>query len=186
MGLTTERLVLRDYHLDDYDAVHAFASDPRIATYVEWGPNTEQDSRDFLAICLASQTVTPRTGYMLAITLPETGVIGSVGLTVRADPAGNERRAEIGFTVNADFWGGGYATEAGRALLTFGLDSLGLDRVYATCRPGNIASGKALASMGMQQTGLLKDDKLIRGQWQDSLLFEAVGGQRGGLTSTAN
>ena len=171
MELTTERLVLRDYRLDDFDAIHAFASDPRIATYVEWGPNTEQDSRDFLSACLAAQTVALRTGYTLAITVDGGDPIGSVGLTI---DSANPRLAEIGFTVHPDHWGRGYATESGRALLAFGLDSLGLARVNATCRPGNIASARALASMGMQQTALLKDHKLIRGHWQDSLLFEAT------------
>jgi len=173
MELTTERLVLRDYRLDDFDAVHAFASDPRIATYVEWGPNSEQDSRDFLSAALAAQTVAPRMGYTLAITVDGGDPIGSVGLTI--NPA-SPSRAEIGFTVHADHWGRGYATESGRALLAFGLGSLGLRRINATCRPGNVASARALTSMGMQQTGLLKDHKLIRGQWQDSLLFEAMSG----------
>jgi [ribosomal protein S5]-alanine N-acetyltransferase len=43
--LHTERLILREYDPDDFDAVHAYASDPRVATFVEWGPNQPEDTR---------------------------------------------------------------------------------------------------------------------------------------------
>ncbi|MGO4610693.1 GNAT family N-acetyltransferase, partial [Variovorax sp. 2RAF20] len=69
----------------------------------------------------------------------------------------------------------GYATEAAAALLRFGQETLRLRDITATCRPENTASAKVLEKIGMVQIGSRRADKLIRGQWRDSLVFSAVG-----------
>jgi len=84
-------------------------------------------------------------------------------------------RGELGYVIDADFWGHGYATEAAAALLRFGQGTLRLRDITATCRPENTASAKVLEKIGMIQVGLRRADKLIRGRWRDSLVFSAVG-----------
>ncbi len=59
-------------------------------------------------------------------------------------------------------------------MLRFAREDLGLERVEATCRPGNVASQRVLRRIGMQQEGLLRSHVLIRGHREDSLLFAAV------------
>lgn len=125
-----------------------------------------QDTIDFLSYCTTSAHAVPRTGYSLAIAVAGGAVIGSVGLTVH-----HETRAEIGYTINPTHWGMGYATEAAKALLDFGFSDLGVERITATCRPENVASAGVLSKLGMTQTGRLKNDRLIRGVWLDSLVF---------------
>ncbi|SDL29505.1 Protein N-acetyltransferase, RimJ/RimL family [Arthrobacter sp. ov407] len=168
MELQTERLLLRDYTLDDSAAVHSFASDVRIAEYVEWGPNTADDTREFLELCVAAQRGAIRTNFTLAVTLPSGDPFGSVGLAVDRD------RGELGYVIDADHWGRGYATEAAASLLRFGKETLRLRDITATCRPENSASARVLEKIGMLQVGLRRADKLIRGQWRDSLVFSAV------------
>ena len=68
MELTTSRLLLREYTAGDFDAVHSFAADPRTLIFVEWGPNSEQDTRDFLDFATTTARATPRIGFTLAIT----------------------------------------------------------------------------------------------------------------------
>jgi RimJ/RimL family protein N-acetyltransferase len=165
MQLHTERLLLRDYTLDDFDAVHVFASDPRIAEFVEWGPNDVADTQRFLVACSSAQTEPQRTKFTLAITVPEGGPIGSVSLSLVSG------KGELGYVVAADCWGRGYATEASKAMLMFGMKDLGLPEITATCRPENVASARVLEKIGMSRIGLRKADKLIRGQWRDSLVF---------------
>lgn len=178
MELTTERLVLREYTPSDFAAVHAFASDPRTSTFVEWGPNSEQDSRDFLEYCAKTAREVPRTGRTLAITLAG-AAIGSIGLTVQPRAARHGAiEAELGYTLHPDRWGRGYATEAARALVDFGFSQLHLTLITATCRPENVASAGVLRKLGMDQVGHLKNDRLIRGTWLDTLVFaiDAAGG----------
>jgi len=179
MKLTTGRLVLREYAAADFDAVHAFASDPRSSEFMDWGPNSEQDTREFVDFCQACARAIPRTGYTLALTLRSTGLLfGSVSLTVhgahqarpgRRGPA--VREGEIGYTLHPDHWGHGYATEAARCLAGFGFSELGLGRITATCRPENVASAAVLQKLGMDQVGHRTNDRLIHGRWMDSLVF---------------
>src|SRR5207253_10518694 len=46
MHLQTPRLFLRDFTLDDFTAVHAYASLQETVRFMEWGPNTEEPTRD--------------------------------------------------------------------------------------------------------------------------------------------
>jgi hypothetical protein len=46
--LGTTRLRFRDFELEDYPAIHAFATDLTVVNYVEWGPNTPQETEAFL------------------------------------------------------------------------------------------------------------------------------------------
>ncbi len=169
MELQTERLLPREYTVDDFAAVHSFASDVRIAEYVDWGPNTTGDTQDFLERCEAAQRGAVRTSFTLAVTFPGGDPFGSAGLTV------DRGRGELGYVISADRWGRGYATEAAASLLRFGKETLGLQTITATCRPENAASARVLEKIGMVQIGLRTADKLIRGQWRDSLVFSAVG-----------
>ncbi|MBD1540616.1 GNAT family N-acetyltransferase [Arthrobacter sp. S13_S34] len=165
MQLHTKRLLLREYRMGDLDAVHAFASDQRVAEFVEWGPNTMADTKKFLEACVSAQGDRQRTNFTLAITVPEGDPIGSVSLTLVSG------KGEIGYVIAPDYWGRGYATEASRSLLRFGMEELGLSEFTATCRPENVASSRVLEKVGMSRVGLRKSDKLIRGQWRDSLVF---------------
>ena len=169
MELQTDRLLLREYTLDDFAAVHSFASDLRIAEYVDWGPNTTGETLEFLKMCSAAQHGSNRTNFTLAVTFPRGEPFGSVGLGI------DRGRGELGYVIDADHWGHGYATEAAAALLRFGQETLRLRDITATCRPENTASAKVLEKIGMVQIGSRRADKLIRGQWRDSLVFSAVG-----------
>jgi RimJ/RimL family protein N-acetyltransferase len=46
--LETERLILRRFTPDDFDAVHSWGSNPMNTRYMSWGPNAESDTRKFL------------------------------------------------------------------------------------------------------------------------------------------
>src|SRR2546426_11412528 len=80
MHLQTPRLLLRDFTLDDFPAVHAYASLPQTVRFMEWGPNTEDQTSDFLHRKLAAQQADPRVEYELGVVLRQTGqVIGGIG-----------------------------------------------------------------------------------------------------------
>ena len=42
--LSTDRLILRDFNEEDFAAVHAYASDPIVTQYMDWGPNKPDDT----------------------------------------------------------------------------------------------------------------------------------------------
>jgi RimJ/RimL family protein N-acetyltransferase len=59
-------------------------------------------------------------------------------------------------------------------LLRFGFDRLDLHRIAATCHPDNRGSSRVLEKAGMELEGRMRDHKLIRGEWRDSLLYAAI------------
>lgn len=169
--LRTERLLLRDFTADDAEAVHAYASDPQVCRFVEWGPNTLEQTHAFLREVVAEATTEDRPSRTWAVTA-DGAVLGACSLTVTSV---GHRRGEVGYVLARSAWGRGYATEAASAVLGFARAGLGLERVEATCRPANTASAAVLRRIGMRQEGLLRSHLVIRGRREDSLLFAAVG-----------
>jgi len=134
-----------------------------------WGPNTEEDTRNFVQRAIAHQQECPRRHYELAVVLKkENLLIGGCGIRVSNPDLGE---GNIGYCLNKNFWGRGYATEAAGALLTFGFKTLNLHRIYATCDPENVASVRVLEKIGMYLEGHLRETLRIRGEWQDSLIY---------------
>lgn len=169
VSLTSARLTLREFAAGDFDAVHEFASDPEVVRWVEWGPNTIDDTYGFFADVDAQRRTQPRTDYPLAATLTGSGeVIGSAMLRT-LDPS--FREGSLGYALIRRHWGNGYATEITQRLIEFGFDTIGFEDITATCDPRNEASARVLAKAGMTQVAYLPDHRLIRGAPGDSLLF---------------
>ena len=167
--LTTARLVLRDVRKDDWKAVHEYGTDLEVVQYMPWGPNTENDTKEFLQRAVASSREEPRTKFELAVTLAESGrLIGGAGIRV-SQPS--DRGADMGYCLHRDFWGQGYATEAAASILGFGFGTLGLHRIFAACDVENVASARVLEKVGMRREAHFRQDNMIRGKWRDSYLY---------------
>jgi RimJ/RimL family protein N-acetyltransferase len=102
-----------------------------------------------------------------AMELRATGQVAGAVLLAQLPDA----KVEIGWHLNPDYWGAGYATEAGRGAvaLAFGLDRVGqdrigpgvadrparpvLDRVLALVDPDNVKSQNVCRRLGMRHRG---------------------------------
>lgn len=169
LTLTTKRLALREFAKGDWQAVHEYASDPEVVRYVDWGPNTEKETRDFIRRTMASCKEKPRRDYQFAVILKEEDrLIGACDIHLSEPP---HQEASIGYCLNRHYWGNGYATEATRRLLAFGFDELQLHRIFATCDPQNKGSVRVLEKAGMRREGRLRDHKWVKGRWRDSFLY---------------
>ncbi|THD53606.1 GNAT family protein [Phenylobacterium sp.] len=161
----TERLILREFREGDLADVHAYAVMPEVSRFMTWGPNTAEESREFLDRALASQADWPRGHVGLAIERNAV-VIGSIRLDLH-DDAG----ADLGYTLSQDHWRQGIATEAARAVLAEAFGSLGLHRVWATCDVDNTGSFSVMEKLGMRREAYFRQDRFIRGAWRDSYLY---------------
>ena len=170
--LTTERLILREARKSDWKDVHEYAVDPDVYRFMPWGPNTIEDTKNYIQRAINSRQENPRTNFELAIILKATQKrIGGCGITV--SDAGNQQ-GWIGYCLNKNYWRQGYVTEVSAKLLEFGFYKLNLHRIYATCDTENIASARVLEKIGMQREGKMRDDKLIRKKWRDSFLYAVL------------
>jgi RimJ/RimL family protein N-acetyltransferase len=90
-----------------------------------------------------------RNRFPFAITLRADGnLIGDCGLTLLADEPGG---AFLWYSVNRQYWGAGYATEAAATVVNFGLAVLKLSHIEARCHRNNHASLRVLEKIGMQR-----------------------------------
>jgi RimJ/RimL family protein N-acetyltransferase len=153
---------------EDWAAVLAYQSDPRYLRYYIWEGRTEEEVRAFVGMFLGHQAARPRTKFQLAIETRAAGrLIGNCGVRL---PAPGARIAEIGYELNPDEWGRGYATEAARAMLDFGFTEFGLRWAWANCVAENTASARVLARLGMRRAPRLRARQYFRQAYPQELL----------------
>jgi RimJ/RimL family protein N-acetyltransferase len=169
MILTTDRLILRDFVEDDWPAMLAYQTDPRYLRFYAWTRRTPQDVQAFVGRFVAQQERDPRLKFQLAIVLPASGqLIGNAGIRIKT-AGGHE--ADIGYELDPQHWGCGYASEAARALVQFGFERLHLHRISAHCLAENTASARVLEKLGMRLEGRLRDSEYFKGRYWDTLHY---------------
>lgn len=166
-------VTLGEIVVDDWPAVHSWASLPRVCRYQSWGPNTEVQTREFVISAVTAWSDTPQRRFPFVARV-ERDVVGMGELHVRSH---KQRQGEISYVVHPRVWGQGIGTEIGRQLLAYGFDELGLHRVYATCDPRNHSSCRVLSKIGMTLEGHLRHTALLRDGWRDSMLFSSLEGE---------
>ena len=81
LPVNTSRLILRNFVAADQASVHHYAVDPEVTQYTDWGPNSEETTKTFLAQALAAQRRRIRKQFDLAVVLKQDGhLIGGCGL----------------------------------------------------------------------------------------------------------
>jgi len=169
MQVETERLIIRDFQMEDWVGVHRYASNREVTEHTIWGPNSEVETKTYIEQEIRIQQAIDRTDFEFGVILKKTNeLIGGCGIHI------NEYNAELGYCFNPDFWGNGYATEAAKAMLMLGFETFNVHRIYATCRPRNIPSANVLRRIGMQQEGHLRGHMWHKGQFHDSYLFSIL------------
>lgn len=115
MYIKTQSLVLRDYQSDDWKRVHRYAADPVFSQFEMWGPNTEADTKKFIAdMVLQVSESKNRYKFDLAVCLKnEDLLIGGCGIRRETQESGV---ANLGWAINPEFQGKGYATEAAASI----------------------------------------------------------------------
>lgn len=160
--IETRRLVLRPPRSSDIDALVAGVSDFRVSRTLGRVPHpyTRADGEAFLAAVRRNA----RSGRTLNLSIFHEGrLIGGTG--IGSLPAYNE----FGYWLAHDAWGRGFATEAGRAILAYGFDVLGLRLVRSGVHAGNVASMRVQTKLGLRPIGISRRHALARGEMVDHI-----------------
>ena len=126
--LQTARLTLRPFELTDGPRIKELAGDRAIADTTGSIAHPYEDgmAERWIAAHQAEFEADASTNF--AAILRENGeLIGSIGLVINAA----HRRAELGYWFGKPYWGCGYATESGQAVVRHGFEDLGLARIVA-------------------------------------------------------
>jgi RimJ/RimL family protein N-acetyltransferase len=167
--LETERLRLREFVSEDWQATLAYQSDPLYLRYYPWNERTTIDARSLVEMFCDWQAERPRTRFQLALELKETSLlIGNCGIRINNITFGE---ADIGYEIDSRYWGRGLATEAAREILRFGFVELGLHRIWAVAVADNLGSTRVMEKLGMRLEAREREKEWIKGRWYDSVTY---------------
>ncbi len=151
--LKTDRCILRKINETDAEDFSGLYNSPEVIQFLDWdGPGTpdiakiiirffeEQYSRqEYLRWAVADKL----TGRMIGTCLFGKFIKNSI--------------AEIGYDLKHEFWNKGIMTEVLTEVIRFGFEEMGLHRIQALVRPGNLPSFKLLEKLNFTQEGRLRD-----------------------------
>ena len=161
----TERMRLRTYTDDDFDAFFDLHRREDVARYLPWYPRDEEAAREALARHQELTIEVEGQGLTLAGFDKETGrLVGDFVLILRSV---EHRRGEVGYALHPDFAGRGLATEGARVMLDIAFRRLDLRRVIARIDARNRASARVLAKLGLRHEAHLVQNELFKGEWTD-------------------
>jgi|SRR5579885_1335737 len=150
MHLETERLLIRDWRREDVEAAFSIYGDPEVMRYV--GNGKPFESLDYMRKVIDRMIEKYRDQKLgvWAVELRETGeLIGAGFLT--AVPDGSD--IEVGYHFGKPWWGNGYATETTKALVRYGFEEAGLNKIVGLTYPENIPSQRVLQKAGLTHEG---------------------------------
>lgn len=153
--IETERLLLRPFTLDDVDAYHAaIRSDPDVMRYLPGGvPQPRADTERVIQHFIIMWETQPFGGFAV-IHKADGALIGQCGLAYV--PGWGTELVELFYALAQPYWGQGFATEAARAVLRFGFETGGLERIVAVFMPENTGSERVMRKLGMASQGMLQ------------------------------
>jgi len=169
LPLTTRRLHIREYLVNDAPAVFGYVQDPAYWQFQRSEPPTAPQIDALIHWVVKEQSTAPRLAYFLAATRKDTGEV--VGEAVIKITNAVERQGEIGFGVAPRFWKQGFASEIAGAALEAAFQHFKLHRVAAQCSPDNKGSMRVLQKLGMAREGLLRDLHYARGKWWSTVIY---------------
>jgi len=136
--------MLRDFRISDADAVHLYAADPEVTRFTPWGPNTWEDTMEFIERACASGG--PEN---LAVCLRGTGeLVGAVGAGSIEHGLPEANAVEVGWVLRRDKWRQGIMTEAVSILLEEVFIAPHVHKAVAFIHSDNIASQRLAERVG--------------------------------------
>jgi RimJ/RimL family protein N-acetyltransferase len=145
--LETDRLILRHLQMTDLEGLFALYRDPDIRRYFPEGTLTLEETRDELEWFLNGHPEHPQLGLWATIDKQTDQFIGRCGLlpwTIE-----DQSEVEVAYLLSKASWGKGLATEAARAIASYGFEQLGLTRLICLIDPDNRASINVAEKTGM-------------------------------------
>lgn len=172
--LETDRLILCKMTLDDAEAVFAYASDPEVSRYALWETHRSiEDTRAFLELAIGKYENGGEPDWGI-VYKGDHRFVGTCGI-VSWEP--DHARAELGYALSRGYWDRGLMAEAVRAMISFGFERMGLNRLEARCIAENGASARVMEKAGMSYEGTLRQREFIKGAYRDMKVYSVLKGE---------
>ena len=147
------RLLLRGWRDGDIEPYARLCADPEVMRFIGDGSTLTRGQSE-KQISRFIRHWDERGFGLWAMEEKETGTfVGFAGLAHQEDWAEGEHKTEVGWRLGREFWGRGLATEAARAGVAYGFETLGLERIISIIQPGNTASRRVAEKAGLTPRG---------------------------------
>jgi RimJ/RimL family protein N-acetyltransferase len=146
--LETARLRLRRFAPADIDRLVELDSDPEVVKYITYGRPTprERYELEILPRWRAFEETLPMLGYWAAESRTGGEFLGWFHLRPDRFDAGEQ---ELGYRLRRDTWGQGLATEGGLALVAYGFERVGAEKISARTLAANAGSRRVMEKCGL-------------------------------------
>ena len=170
--IATARLRLRPLEERDVEDLWPLVSDPELPRMMSWAAHTDR-SETLAFIQSTRDAIAQGTGVTWAIEV-DGRAVGTIGLGIIqfAQLALRVDRAELGYWIAPALRGAGLVTEAARAVLGCGFETIGLHKITVHCFEANAASRRVIEKLGFRMVGRQEDDAWRDGQWWATLSYE--------------
>lgn len=147
--LETDRLKLRPFTNDDIDGLHQMWTEPAMRKYL-WDDQVIPHETVVEVVQASLNSFAEHGfGYWTVSFKNQLGLIGFCGLRHFHESDAGDEQVEVMYGVNYEYCGKGLATEAAQAMLKYGFDQIGLERIYAGADPPNKVSFRVMERIGM-------------------------------------
>jgi ribosomal-protein-alanine N-acetyltransferase len=168
--LATDRLILRDFQPDDFEAFFLTSQNPEYRQFY----SEKETTREFWQI-IFEKNLSPkeedRLQYQLAICLQTGELIGTCG--VRTEDA-EHQQASFGCAIARPYWGKGLAFEASQRIIDFGFSNLPIHRIFAETISENTRARLLAERLGMRLEGELRENRFFRGRWWNTVIYSIL------------
>ncbi len=145
MKIYTKRLLLVPLGQQFIISTHKYSSDIENTKYMVHLPNLHiNETKNFLDSVETEWQKHKPQFYEYAILIDQKH-IGAISLYMNDDYT----EGELGWIIDMEYWGNGYASEAAQAMIDFGTQELKIRRFIAHCDSDNVNSYKVMEKLGM-------------------------------------
>lgn len=152
---STDRVVLRQWSESDAGPLFAMCSEPEVSRYLGWDPTSVSDAQGLIRDFNRREEDLGVTTWAVALKEPDV-LIGWCGYARTnakwLDPA----VVEIGWMLDAMYWGRGLATEAADAALEIGAQRVNRRQIISKCIEENRRSERVMERIGLVRVGLVR------------------------------
>ena len=144
-------IVLRAVEYDDYRDMFEYGSDDEVTKMLNWDSyRTVQDAKDAVNNVFLTRPSKGTPSAYAIIHKEDNKMIGTCDF-FRVD--WEKESGEIGYCLNRDYWNRGYITKSCKAVIEFGFNYLGLNKIEIGHMKDNIGSKRVIEKCGFKYTG---------------------------------
>ena len=173
--IETERLLLRRFTLDDVDALATIFAKPEVWWFPVRRGFSREETEKMIRERFIARWEEQGFGHFAVIRKSDERLLGYNGLAIPYFLPEVLPAVELGYRMDPDAWGQGYATEASIASMEFGFETIGLERIIAIYHIENVRSGMVMERLGMkverdtfhpEDSAMLRVYEIFQDEWR--------------------